>query len=86
MIDIHPEHTRVEPEEIERKPRLTVISLFIWLGIVAAFGMLIVGLSGCASDMRSEVCYLRVLGKTEEGYTVVAQACQSPERFAASQR
>lgn len=72
--------------EPKRKPKLTIVSLFIWLGFVAAFSMLIVGLSGCATETRTEVCYLRVMGKTEEGYTVVMQACQSPEQFTESQK
>lgn len=60
------------------------VGFFIFLGLV--IGMLLGPLYGCSTEMRSEVCYLRLLGKTEQGYTVVAQACQSPEAFAASQR
>lgn len=71
----------------QHKPRLTLISLFIWLGIVAALGMLIVGLSGCAREETvSQVCYMRQLGRTSEGDAVVATVCQSPQAFADSQK
>lgn len=51
-------------------------------------------LAGCASDPRSEraqpmrksVCYVKPLGSTEDGYTVLFEACQSTEAFAASQK
>lgn len=81
-LDIHPEHVRVEPEE---KPRL-IIPVLLWLailGVLIGSGFL---LGGCATEIRTEVCYLRFMGKTEEGYTVVMSACQSPEQFAASQQ
>lgn len=81
-LDIHPEYQT-------RKPKLTLVGLFIWLGIVAAAVMVIAGLSGCAKPQKelvASVCYLRVMGTTEEGYTVVMQACQSPESFAESQQ
>lgn len=85
-LEIHPEHTRVEPEE---KPRL-IIPVLLWLailGVLIGSGFL---LNGCATQAKEEivaqVCYLRFMGKTEEGYTVVMQACQSPENFTASQK
>lgn len=44
-------------------------------------------LAGCASPSpRSEVCFLRLLGNTEDGMSVVAQACMTPEEFAESQK
>lgn len=83
-LDIHPERTSVLPE---RKSSL-MIPVLIWIGLLLGFGMLLVGLSGCAqtAEIRAEVCYLRFMGQTEEGYTVVMQACQSPEKFAESQQ
>lgn len=84
-IDIHPERPRFVPV---RKPGLTLISLFIWLGLVAALGMLIVGLSGCATapaEPAAQVCYLKMMGTTDDGCTVVMQACVSPEKFAEGQ-
>lgn len=83
-LDIHPERTRVLPE---RKPRL-IIPVLIWIGLLLGVGMLLVGLSGCAdtAEIRAEVCYLKFMGNTEDGYTVVMSACQSPEKFAESQQ
>lgn len=42
MMEIHPEHTRVEPEE---KPSL-ILPVLIWLGIIVGASMLIISLSG----------------------------------------
>lgn len=63
----------------------------IWLvriGILAFVLSLPWGLSGCATsgELTAQVCYMRHMGTTEEGYAVVMQACQSPESFAASQQ
>lgn len=62
----------------------------IWLvrlGLLAFVLSLPWGLSGCATaELTAQVCYMRHMGETEEGYAVVMQACQSPEAFAASQQ
>ena len=53
----------------------------------AIAGALLLGpLMGCATDPVAQVCYMRHMGRTEEGYTVVMQACQSPEDFQAGQK
>lgn len=38
-------------------------------------------LAGCASTEEPKICYMQVLGRTEEGYTVVAQQCMTQEQF-----
>ena len=65
----------------------------IWLcriGLLAFVLSLPWGLSSCAmvpeEEVVAKVCYMRYMGKSEEGYTVVVQACQSPESFAESQK
>lgn len=63
----------------ERKPGLTLISLFIWLGFVAALGMLVVGLSGCAQATFSGVCALKPIGNDEHGNIVAITYCQARE-------
>lgn len=78
MLDIHPERSKV----YERKPRLTIISLFVWLGIVAAAGMLVVGLSGCATEPAviakfQGLCALKVIGQDEHGNIVAKTYCEA---------
>lgn len=46
----------------------------------------IVFLAGCASEPTAQVCYLRFMGKTDQGFTVVIQACVSPEAYAEAQK
>jgi hypothetical protein len=64
----------------------------IWLarlGILAFVLSLPWGLSSCAtvaSEPTAQVCFMRAIGQTEDGNTVVLQACQSPEEFQASQK
>lgn len=74
MLDIHPEY--------ERKPRLTIISLFVWLGVVAAAVMLIVGLSGCAQEPEkiatfTGLCAFKVIGQDEHGNVVAKTYCEA---------
>lgn len=62
------------------------LSIVLVLILTLAGGAL---LSGCATpteDVITQVCFLRPMGRTSEGYAVVLQACQSPEAFSASQR
>lgn len=82
---IHPERTRVLPE---RKSRF-MIPVIIWIAIIAAVMAIVTGLSGCATPQQepvAQVCYVRIMGQTEEDYTMVMQACQTPEKFAESQQ
>lgn len=68
--------------------RPIILPLLIWLSIIGCAILLMAGLSGCASSPspRSEVCFLRILGSTENGMPVVAQTCMTPEAFAESQK
>lgn len=43
-------------------------------------------LFGCAGTRDAEVCYLKLMGQTEDGFTVVAQQCMTPAAFAESQK
>jgi hypothetical protein len=57
---------------------------------IAAALLLIPMLSGCATtgteQPEQRVCYVQFLGKTENGWTVIAQQCVTPEAFAAAQK
>lgn len=74
-FDIHPEHTRVEPEE---KPRL-IIPVLLWLAIL---GVLIgsgVILTGCAQTEFAGVCVFDEVGKTDQGFVVARTYCKARE-------
>lgn len=75
---------RAEREQLRKRVGIWLVRLVL-LAFVLSLPW---GLSGCATaeDITTQVCYLRYMGKSEEGYTVVMQACQSPESFAASQQ
>ena len=43
--------------------------------------------TGCASaESVTSVCFMKVMGATEDGFTVVGQTCVTPEVFAESQK
>ena len=64
---------------------MTIIPLPVWA--IFLVGLLLI-LPGCATkeEPRSEVCFLQLLGRTQDGLSVVASQCVSPEAFAESQK
>lgn len=56
----------------------------------ALLTILLILLAGCATPAPSEpethVCFMKLLGHTEQGYSVVTQQCMTPEAFAESQK
>ena len=57
---------------------IPLISLFVWLGIVAAVGMLVVGLSGCSTPATfSGICALQPVGTTDGGVAVARVHCEA---------
>jgi hypothetical protein len=77
--------------EQEEKPaercfwREVVCAFLIGAILAVIFGPLV----GCASESpspRTEVCYMRLLGSTEDGMSVVMSACVTPEEFKAAQK
>ena len=60
-------------------------------GLVAIVVVAFVALSGCAAvepqkKREPEVCYLGLIGQTEEGMTVVLSQCMTMEAFKESQK
>lgn len=58
--------------------------IFAALALAVIFGPLM----GCATQKEADVkvCYMKLMGSTEEGYSVVAQHCVSAEEFQAAQK
>lgn len=58
------------------------IQLPLWFVLIVAtlFGW------GCASTEETKVCFMKPFGLTEQGYTVAAVQCMTPEAFADSQK
>lgn len=53
--------------------------------------VLIPMLAGCSSvpDIHppdNKICFVQLIGKTEEGWSVLAERCMTPEQFEASQK
>lgn len=69
-------------------PRPLIFPLVAWLAAIGFIVVLLILISGCSSSPspRTEVCYLRLLGHTEDGMSVVTQACVTPEEFKESQK
>lgn len=60
---------------------------FAVFAALAAALLLFPLLTGCASaEPEKRVCFVQRLGMTEEGLTVVAQLCMTPEAFAETQK
>jgi len=80
-----------EYEEDKRiRQRTIILPLILWLGVIACV-IGILGSLGCATPKespspRTEVCYLRLLGQTEDGMSVVATHCMTPEQFKGAQQ
>jgi hypothetical protein len=63
------------------------VGFAIFLGICLA--IIFAPLYGCATEKKADdprVCYLKLLGNTEEGFSVVLQQCVTPEEFRAAQK
>jgi hypothetical protein len=58
------------------------------LFIAIALAVIFAPLYGCATEKKPDpqVCYLKLLGNTEEGFSVVLQQCVTPEEFRAAQK
>lgn len=74
-----------EPQPINARPW--------WLEVLLSFGcvvtavLIIASLAGCATTTReAEVCYMKPIGLTEQGFTVAFQQCMTPEAFQESQK
>lgn len=52
----------------------------------ACLAVILLPVMGCATARDAEVCFMRIMGQTEDGTTVVAQQCMTPEAFAESQK
>lgn len=78
-----------EGDSLDRMERCYWRRIGFLIFAALALAVIFLPLMGCAtkiSDGRTEVCFLQPLGQTEEGYTVVASHCMTPEAFKASQR
>lgn len=75
-------------DSVEPK-RKTVLPYWLLALIIFCVGLLF----GCAPPPKTQevthplmVCYMKYLGQTDDGLTVVAQQCETPEEFKASQK
>jgi hypothetical protein len=69
--------------------RPIIFPLIAWLAAIGFLIVFLVLLAGCATEKKPndpKVCYLKLLGQTEEGYTVVVQQCVTTEEFQAAQK
>jgi hypothetical protein len=74
----------IVPQPINYRPWW--LDVLLGLGCVAIVFAIIGGLSGCATSEDAKVCFMKPIGVTEEGYTVAAVQCMTPEAFAESQK
>lgn len=61
----------------------TVFPLPLWFLLAA---MLLFACTACASTEETKVCFMKPFGMTDQGYTVAAVQCMSPEAFEESQK
>lgn len=77
------------PEPIGMPRRPIILPLVIWIAMLGCLAWLVLSISGCADAPKvnePKVCYLKLLGNTEEGFSVVLQQCVTPEEFKAAQK
>jgi hypothetical protein len=85
IVPLASPQARAERERLRKRVGIWLVRL----GLLAFVLSLPWGLSGCStasSEPAAQVCFMRAIGQTEDGNTVVLQACQSPEEFQASQK
>lgn len=71
-----------DPHE-EQSRHLTIMPPLFWVAVIfVAFG----ACAGCATAEEAKVCFIKAMGVTQEGYTVAAVQCMTPEAFAESQK
>lgn len=61
-------------------------SIFLAIAVVVVLVPMLTSCATTSTEPETKICYLQVIGKTSEGYTVVAQQCLTPEAFAESQK
>lgn len=71
--------------------KMLSLKVLKWLVLAGIVLLAFAGLSGCATtatapEPQMSVCFMKLMGMTEDGTTVVAQSCMSPEAFAETQR
>lgn len=73
---------------IDSRRRPIVLPFFIWALIVASVIVICIALPGCASVTKEEtqVCFLKYLGGTESGLSVVRSLCMTEAQFAEMQK
>ena len=52
-----------------------------WFLFALVIALVLIPLGGCSTTEDPKVCFMSVMGQTEEGYTVVAQQCMTQEAF-----
>jgi hypothetical protein len=79
----------MQADEQEREARARVLGPDLLAGLhrLRSSGI-VAGLSGCASSPspRSEVCYMQLIGRTQDEMPVVRNLCLTEEQFAESQK
>ena len=73
-----------EGRTVDEEAGQTILPMPFWVALIAAALAL---LPGCATtEPSAQVCFMRMMGVTEHGYSVVQQLCMTPEAFAESQK
>jgi hypothetical protein len=83
------ETTMMEDPYEEQESELTIMPPLFWVAIIFLACAMAYGCAAApkpAEEVTQRICYVQLLGKTEEGYYLEAQVCQTPEAFAASHK
>ena len=68
--------------------RKTIAPYWVLVLVIFLLGVLLwnAPVTANPSNHPLMVCYMKLIGTTDEGYTVVAQQCETAEEFRASQK
>lgn len=72
----------------DRRRRPIVVPFTVWFLIIVSVIVICLTLPGCASVTKEEtqVCFLKYLGGTESGLSVVRSLCMTEAQFAEMQK
>jgi len=70
----------------EPESRFTVLPALFWIALIATALLFLQGCATAKEGPREEVCFLQLIGRTQDGLSVVKSMCVTEEQFIEAQK